>query len=160
PRPPRAREVAPARAARSGGAPGPAPGRPAAPVAAPGAAVYAPGAMEDTQRFAFREQGAWQVEPERMAWRRGVDALRRASQARVPEWVRARRLPPVRRFAVAGARVGSALVGWRLRERRRGGEASRAGLSRRLRRAFEHLGPSYIKLGQIVSSGQGLFPDE
>ncbi len=26
--------------------------------------------------------------------------------------------------------------------------------------AAEHLGPSYIKLGQIVSSGQGLFPDE
>src|SRR5262249_44836390 len=46
------------------------------------------------------------------------------------------------------------------RERRGGGTGSRAGLSRRLRRAFERLGPAYIKLGQILSSGRGLFPDE
>jgi ubiquinone biosynthesis protein len=39
-------------------------------------------------------------------------------------------------------------------------EASRADLSRRLRRAAEHLGPAYIKLGQIISSGEGLFPKE
>ena len=26
--------------------------------------------------------------------------------------------------------------------------------------AFERLGPAYIKLGQIVSSGRGLFPEE
>ena len=29
----------------------------------------------------------------------------------------------------------------------------------RLRRAFERLGPSYLKLGQFISSGRGLFPD-
>jgi ubiquinone biosynthesis protein len=33
-------------------------------------------------------------------------------------------------------------------------------LSRRLRRSFEHLGPTYIKLGQIISSGEGIFPEE
>jgi ubiquinone biosynthesis protein len=60
----------------------------------------------------------------------------------------------------ASARLGAALAVWSLRERRRGGSASAAGLSRRLRRAFERLGPSYIKLGQIVSSGRGLFPPE
>ncbi len=31
--------------------------------------------------------------------------------------------------------------------------------ARRLRRVFEHLGPSYIKMGQFISSGRGLFPD-
>ena len=40
------------------------------------------------------------------------------------------------------------------------GTASRADLSRRLRIVFERLGPTYIKLGQIVSSGRGMFPDE
>lgn len=30
--------------------------------------------------------------------------------------------------------------------------------ARRLRRVFEHLGPSYIKMGQFISSGRGLFP--
>ena len=69
-------------------------------------------------------------------------------------------MPPVGRFAQAFGRVGGALAGWWLGERRRGNEASREGLSRRLRVAFEHLGSSYIKLGQIVSSGRGLFPDE
>ena len=49
---------------------------------------------------------------------------------------------------------------WLLRERRQGAVASRAGLSHRLRRAFERLGPAYIKLGQIISSGRGLFPAE
>jgi ubiquinone biosynthesis protein len=38
--------------------------------------------------------------------------------------------------------------------------SSRAGISRRLRTAFERLGSSYVKLGQIVSGGEGLFPDE
>jgi ubiquinone biosynthesis protein len=114
----------------------------------------------DLERFAFSEHGPWVVHPEQMPWRRDVEALRAASQAEVPELLRRRVLPPVRRFFTAGARVGGALAGWRLGERRAGGETSRAGLSLRLRRAFEHLGPSYIKLGQIVSSGRGLFPEE
>ena len=47
---------------------------------------------------------------------------------------------------------------WYVRER--GRPQSRAGLSRRLRIAFERLGSTYIKLGQIVSGGEGLFPEE
>jgi ubiquinone biosynthesis protein len=109
---------------------------------------------------AFREPGAWRLEPERIAWRRGITGLRAEAQARAPAWSARRTLPPLRRFLRAGFGVGRALLLWRLVERRRGGEASRAGLSRRLRGAFERLGPSYIKLGQIVSSGRGIFPDE
>ena len=44
--------------------------------------------------------------------------------------------------------------------RERGTERSRAGISARLRRSFERLGSTYIKLGQIVSGGDGLFPEE
>ncbi len=40
------------------------------------------------------------------------------------------------------------------------GSAGIADLSRRLRLAAEALGPTYIKLGQIISSGEGLFPAE
>lgn len=109
---------------------------------------------------AFSERGPWQLDLERIAWRRGVDALRAASQAQVPDWIRRRRIPPLRRFARAATSVGGALAGWWLLDKRRSPEASRAGLSRRLRRSFEKLGSSYIKLGQIVSSGQGIFPDE
>ena len=35
-----------------------------------------------------------------------------------------------------------------------------AELTRRLREAAEDLGPTYIKLGQIISSGEGIFPEE
>ena len=34
-----------------------------------------------------------------------------------------------------------------------------AGVSLRLRRAAETLGPTYIKLGQIISSGEGIFQE-
>ncbi|MST34178.1 AarF/ABC1/UbiB kinase family protein, partial [Acidimicrobiaceae bacterium USS-CC1] len=67
--------------------------------------------------------------------------------------------------ARTGAELGQALALWWLVERAQSRrwqrpEVSRAGVSRRLRRAFEHLGPTYIKLGQIISSGEGLFPAE
>jgi ubiquinone biosynthesis protein len=109
---------------------------------------------------AFSERGPWLIDPRHLPWREGIDALRAGSQAEVPELVRRRRLPPLGRFTQASVLVATALAAWALHERRRGGEVSRAGLSRRLRLVFERLGPAYIKLGQIVSSGQGFFPPE
>jgi ubiquinone biosynthesis protein len=95
-----------------------------------------------------------------MPWRAEIQALRAETAAKLPEMVRARGLPPLDRFAGAGLRLGAALATWAALERRRAQPQARAALSRRLRRAFEQLGPAYIKLGQIVSSGRGLFPDE
>jgi ubiquinone biosynthesis protein len=56
--------------------------------------------------------------------------------------------------------LGVALGGWYLGARRRDPARSTAVLSRRLRLVAERLGPTYIKLGQIISSGQGIFPEE
>jgi ubiquinone biosynthesis protein len=113
------------------------------------------------RRFgAFSEQAPWQVDPDRLAWRTGLGALRRGAADEVGELVRRRPLPPARRIGRTLRAVGGALTGWWLRDRRAGGAVSRAGISRRLRVAFEALGPSYIKLGQILSSGRGVFPDE
>jgi ubiquinone biosynthesis protein len=109
--------------------------------------------------YAFSDTGPWRIDPAALPWRRDVAALRSQSLAAVPELIRVRRVPPLLRFGEAAVVVGSALAGWQLRERRRGSEVSIPGLSRRLRRAFERLGPTYIKLGQIVSSGKGIFPD-
>ena len=63
---------------------------------------------------------------------------------------------------VVTARLARAVVPW-LVQRKRGraqGSAGIADLSRRLRLAAEALGPTFIKLGQIISSGEGLFPPE
>jgi ubiquinone biosynthesis protein len=109
---------------------------------------------------AFTDQGPWVVDPTRLSWSHGIDAIRARTRAEVPSLMRRRRLPPGRRVVRVGLVLGDALTRWYLGARRQGGATSRADLSRRLRDAFERLGPTYIKLGQIISSGQGIFPEE
>ena len=113
----------------------------------------------------FSPVGPWEVTSDNMSWRRAIDIQRRRTASQVPGLIRKRRVPPVRRVVKTGIELGGALLAWSMIERRQGRrtgqpEVSRAGVSRRLRIAFEHLGPTYIKLGQIISSGEGLFPAE
>ena len=70
------------------------------------------------------------------------------------------RVPPTRRIGRVLSTLVPALGLWYLKDRRRGPEASRSGLALRLRLAFQELGPTYIKLGQILSSGEGIFPED
>ena len=109
---------------------------------------------------AFTSDGPWTVDPAAMSWRRGIDGLRERTRAEVPRLVRRRLLPPGRRVITVGSHLGRALGTWYLVDRRRGRSTSRRGVSRRLREAFVVLGPTYIKLGQILSSGEGIFPEE
>jgi ubiquinone biosynthesis protein len=87
-----------------------------------------------------------------------IEALRRAAADLARELVTPQRFPSAGRVAAVGLRLGWALVAWGVRDR--GTPRSRSGVSRRLRPAFERLGPTYIKLGQIISSGEGIFPEE
>lgn len=114
----------------------------------------------DVEEFSFTDAGPWEVRSAGLSWTPGIEVLRENTRRQVPLLTGRRLLPPPGRLAVLGARTGAALGGWWLIDRRHGGSRSRAGLSRRLRRAAEHLGPAYIKLGQIISSGEGLFPTE
>ncbi|HEX4904726.1 MAG TPA: AarF/UbiB family protein [Acidimicrobiales bacterium] len=113
----------------------------------------------DLSLGSFTEHGPWRIHPESLQWAEGLGELRAAARAEVPVLMRRRRVPPLGRFLITGARLTWALGAWWCTDRRRGGDESIAGLSRRLRRSFERLGTTYIKLGQIISSGQGLFPD-
>jgi ubiquinone biosynthesis protein len=107
---------------------------------------------------AFHEGGPWQIEPDNLTWRVGLDRLRARTRGEVPDLVTPQKLPPAARMARTTVHLGRAMAGWYFIDRRRG--QSRAGLSRRFHRAFEALGPTYIKLGQIISSGEGIFPEE
>jgi ubiquinone biosynthesis protein len=107
---------------------------------------------------AFSERAPWVVEPDKLPWRRGLDAERARTRASVPRLLRPGRLPPMGRLLRVLSKLGPAVGLWYVRER--GRPQSRSGLSRRLRRAFEQLGSSYVKLGQIISGGEGLFPPE
>ncbi len=108
----------------------------------------------------FTDRGPWVVRPDEIAWQRDVADLREAARAQVPRWTQPGHLPPLGRLARVVGGVGGALAVWAVRARRKGPPHSRRDLSRRLRVAFAHLGPTYIKLGQIVSGGEGLFPEE
>jgi ubiquinone biosynthesis protein len=70
------------------------------------------------------------------------------------------RLPPGFRLLKVVTELGGAVALWRMLDKPKGGATSRQGIARRLREAAEALGPTYIKLGQIISSGEGLFPAE
>ena len=71
-----------------------------------------------------------------------------------------KRIPPLFRLMASVSRIGTAILFWYLFDKRRGREKSRSGISRRLRIRFVKLGSTYIKLGQIISSGEGLFPEQ
>ena len=113
----------------------------------------------DLSLGAFSDEPPWDLSGKALPWRDDVDALRSATARQVPRLLRRRALPPGRRVLLTALVLGWAVLAWRLVEKRvalRLGrpEVSRAGLSYRLRKAFEHLGPTYIKLGQILSSGK------
>jgi ubiquinone biosynthesis protein len=120
-----------------------------------------PGAPTDLDKGSFSETPPWTIDdPGALVWRQGLAEVRARSIAEVPALTRPSRWPPGARLLTVTRRLGTAVGLWALRERPAGGGTSRAGISRRLRMAAVKLGPTYIKLGQIISSGEGIFPTE
>ncbi len=117
----------------------------------------------DRRWAAFTEVGPWVLQRDDVRWLDLAETLRAAAQAEVPQLTKPSKLPPGARVITVSSHLGRAVLPW-LAQKRRGAfdtaEASRSVISRRLREAAEHLGPTYIKLGQIISSGEGLFPAE
>ena len=118
------------------------------------------GAARDTAIGVFTDDGPWEVDLGALEWREGLARARSDLNAALPSLIRARLLPPGRRLGTTVQHLGGALGLWYAKERRTGGQTSIAGISRRLRVAAEQLGPTYIKLGQIIASGDGIFPAE
>ncbi|HAP74556.1 MAG TPA: ABC transporter [Acidimicrobiaceae bacterium] len=126
-------------------------------------------ALPDCRWAAFTDDGPWALPQPGSSnggdirWLALAADLRAAAHAEVPVLTTPSRLPPGRRVVRVVGTLGGAVVPWLWRKRRgryESPEASRAEVSQRLREAAERLGPTYIKLGQIISSGEGLFPAE
>jgi ubiquinone biosynthesis protein len=117
-------------------------------------------ASRDIAVGAFTDTGPWEIDPAGLAWRSGLDAVRADLNASLPALTRRRMLPPGSRLGTVVRHLGRALLPWDVGKRRRGGAESLTDISHRLRVAAERLGPTYIKLGQIISAGEGIFPAE
>jgi len=113
---------------------------------------------DDLHLGSFSENPPWSLAGRELIWRRPVAQLRAAQARDLPNLTRPPRFPPALRALDVARVLGPAFGTWFVRER--GTEQSRAGLSRRFRVAAERLGPTYIKLAQIISAGKGVFPDE
>ena len=115
-----------------------------------------------SQWGAFPDDAPWVLDRDAIPWWADAERLRDQVRRRGAGADHPGRLPPGGRGVTVVARLGVAVVPWVWR-RRRGkapGGKGVAELSRRLRLAAEALGPTFIKLGQIISSGEGLFPPE
>jgi ubiquinone biosynthesis protein len=120
-------------------------------------------AVADRAFGAFSEHPPWVLRIDEIAWLDGVEDLRKAARAEVPSLTAASRVPPGLRLLSVSGRLLTALTPWWVRRKRHryaDQSASRSDLSLRLRMTAEAIGPTYIKLGQIISSGEGLFPSE
>jgi ubiquinone biosynthesis protein len=117
----------------------------------------------DLSWASFTDEAPWVLDRSEVRWLELAATLRRQAQAEVPGLTEPSKLPPGARVVTVAGRLGAAIVPWLVNKRRHAyadPAASRAAVSKRLRLAAEQLGPTYIKLGQIISSGEGLFPAE
>ncbi len=115
---------------------------------------------DDYDVGAFSDTPPWIVDRDELTWLPPLALARRLVREEIPRLTRPSRLPPAHRVTKVVRHLGWAVGRWFIGARRKGGSVSRADLSRRLRIAAEALGPTYIKLAQIISSGEGLFPEE
>ena len=112
---------------------------------------------------AFDDVAPWVLDPNNISWEKQAIELRVSAQREVPVLTTPTRIPPVARLVVVVWVLSKALVPWFVKKKLRPcatPEDSRAYISLRMRKAVERLGSTYIKLGQIISSGEGLFPAE
>jgi ubiquinone biosynthesis protein len=119
--------------------------------------------QHDNARAAFDgygPNGAWELHGGE-SWRQGSEE-RRTIQRNALSWCDpGTRLTPgvLWRGVVTAVVFVRALIRWRVRSWR-GKATSRAAAAEAFREAAERLGATWIKLGQLIAAGEGIFPDE
>lgn len=113
---------------------------------------------DDLHLGSFSDDPPWSLASSDLPWTHDVDELRAEQAKALPALTRRPTFPPLRRALTVARVLGVSLGVWALRERQK--PDSRTTLSRRIRVAAEELGPTYIKLAQIISAGKGVFPSE
>ena len=91
-------------------------------------------------------------------WIQEADEVRKKISSGIPRLVNAPSIPPVTRLIHTTIRFGWALLSWKILDRKLSSEKRTESLYRRLRIAAERLGPTYVKLAQLISAAEGVFP--
>ena len=91
-------------------------------------------------------------------WIKDAHAVRSAIAAGIPRLLNKPSFPPITRLVHTTLRFGWALLSWKLFDRRLDKQNRTESLYRRLRIAAERLGPTYVKLAQLISAAEGVFP--
>ncbi|MEI8024609.1 MAG: AarF/UbiB family protein, partial [Actinomycetota bacterium] len=119
--------------------------------------------MTDLDWGAFSDNPPWVLNRDEISWLSIAPVLRQAARKEVPVLTKPSRIPPVLRLLVVTRVLLIALLPWLWHKKLnhyKSDKDSRSDISKRMRQAVEKLGSTYIKLGQIISSGEGLFPTE
>ncbi|MEN9648303.1 MAG: hypothetical protein RLZ17_339, partial [Actinomycetota bacterium] len=119
--------------------------------------------MTDLDWGAFSDTPPWVLNRDEISWLAIAPVLRQAARKEVPTLTKPSRIPPVLRLLVVTRVLLGALLPWLWHKKLnhyKSEKDSQSDISKRMRRAVEKLGSTYIKLGQIISSGEGLFPTE
>ena len=119
--------------------------------------------MTDLDWGAFSDNPPWVLDRNQIDWLAIAPVLRQAARKEVPVLTKPSRIPPVLRLLVVMRVLLAALLPWLWHKKLnhyKSDKDSRLDISKRMRQAVEKLGSTYIKLGQIISSGEGLFPTE
>ena len=92
-------------------------------------------------------------------WIRESALKRRSLQSTIPELVKKPTFPPIFRLFRTVWEFGRSFVLWKIVDRRKVEFEKKAILYSRFRRSAERLGPTYIKLAQLISAAEGVFPE-
>ena len=80
-------------------------------------------------------------------------------QKSIPHLIQRPKFPPIKRLLTTVLNFGKAIIIWKLIDSRKEEETEKNLLYRRVREAAERLGPTYIKLAQLISAAEGIFPE-
>ena len=117
--------------------------------------------QNDTIWGSFSPKAPWNLDiNECDEFNEQANEIRSQVHLKAQKLLQPKKLFPIGRVIAAVLRVGLAISLWYIFDKRKGREKSYTSISKKLRKQFVHLGSTYIKLGQIISSGEGLFPNE
>lgn len=117
--------------------------------------------QSDTVWGSFSPKAPWNLDVEECdIFNEQANEIRANVHVKAQKLLQPKKLFPLGRVIAAVVRVGLAISLWYVFDKRKGREKSYTSISKKLRKQFVHLGSTYIKLGQIISSGEGLFPNE